>query len=110
MFEQSEHLVESSPPEDRAAYATYRGLTLLGLGDLRHAERWLAYAYEVEEASPGSLKPEMLAALDDGWASLQERVRRGTPPPSSPPTALAASQPPPPLPSPTRDPSPAAGE
>jgi len=105
VFEHTEHLIEGAPPRDRAEYATYRGLTLLGLGDLRNAERWLAYAYQVEEASPGALRPEVRTVLDDGWQSLGDRLRAGPPPPMSPPTALAASQPPPSLPPPAPDPA-----
>jgi len=109
VFEHTEYLVETAPPKDRAEYATYRGLTLLGLGDLRNAERWLAYAYQVEEASPGSLRPEVRSALDAGWESLGDRLRSGPPPPMSPPTALAASQPPPALPPPAPDPAASGG-
>jgi hypothetical protein len=102
--------VETASPRERAEYATYRGLTLLSLGDLRNAQRWLAFAYEVEEATPGALKPEQREELNFGWESLSDRLRAGPPPPMSPPTALAASQPPPPLPPPPPDPETRSGD
>lgn len=106
VFEQSERLASTAPPRERAEYATYRGLTLLGLGDLRNAERWLAFAYQIERASPGALRPEGRAALDAGWEKLEERSRVRPAAPTSPTTALAASQPPV-LPVPAPEPSPA---
>lgn len=97
VFEQTEYLLEDSDTRERAEYAAYRGLTLLGLGDLRQAHRWMAYAYQIEALHPGSLRPEERERLDQGWSDLGERMQRTPELPTSPGTALAASQPPPPL-------------
>ncbi len=96
VFEKTEYMLEDCDPRDRAGYAVYRGLTLLGLGDLRHAQRWMAYAYQVEKKHPGSLRNDEREMLDSGWGELGERLSRTPAPPSTPGTALAASQPPPP--------------
>ena len=97
VFEKTEYMLEGSDPRERAEYAAYRGLTLLGLGDLRYAQRWMAYAYQVEKLHPGSLRPAERDKLDAGWSELGNRLDRTPALPSTPGTALAASQPPPPL-------------
>src|SRR5690606_10875377 len=43
VFERNERRLSEWPPDKRAAYGLYRGMTLLELGDLRGAGRWLAY-------------------------------------------------------------------
>jgi hypothetical protein len=43
------------PPELRAEYALYRGLTWAALGDTVRADRWLARARALEESHPSSL-------------------------------------------------------
>jgi len=96
IFEKTEYMLEDSDSKQRAEYAAYRGLTMLGLGDLRHAQQWMAYAYQVEKIHPGSLRPEERDKLDSGWSELGNRLQRAPAPPSTPGTALAASQPPPP--------------
>ncbi len=97
VFEKTEYMLEDSDERDRAEYAAYRGLTLLGLGDLRQAQRWMAYAYQVEKSHPGSLRAVERDKLDSGWGELGERMQRQPELPSTPGTALAASQPPPSL-------------
>jgi len=104
VFEKTEYMLEDSDPRERAEYAAYRNLTLLGLGDLRHAHRWMAYAYQVEKAHPGSLRPEERDKLDAGWSELGDRMQQTPAPPSTPGTALAASQPPPTLAPPSEHP------
>lgn len=104
VFERTEQRLPESSPREQAEYGLYRGMTLLVLGDLRNAHRWLAYAYEVERAFPGSLRSDRRALLDRGWFELGQRLRAEPPPPEEPPgTAIAASQPPPPVPPPPRD-------
>ena len=94
VFEKTEYLLEDAAARERAEYAAYRGLTLLALGDLDHAHRWMAYAYQVEQTHPGALRDDPREALDVGWEDLGERMQQEPPPPSTPGTALAATQPP----------------
>ena len=104
VFERTEHRLTESPPRERAEYGLYRGMTLLVLGDLRNAHRWLAYAYEIERAFPGSLRADRRALLDRGWFELGQRLRAEPPPADEPPgTAIAASQPPASVPTPEPD-------
>ena len=72
-------------------------MTLLVLGDLNNAQRWLAYSYEVERAHPGSLRTDRRSLLDRGWFEVGQRLRAPAAPPllTRPGTAVAASQPPP---------------
>lgn len=109
VFERTEGRLTESSPKQRAEYGLYRGMTLLVLGDLKNAHRWLAYSYEVERAFPGVLRSDRRALLDRGWFELGHRLQAQpstTPQPTG--TALAASgaptQPPPtPLPEPDSD-------
>jgi hypothetical protein len=95
VFERTEYRLAESTPRERAEYGVYRGMTLLVLGDLRNAQGWLAYAYEVERRDPGSLRADRRALLDRGWFELGQRLRAKPPPNATPSTAIAASQPPP---------------
>jgi tetratricopeptide (TPR) repeat protein len=108
VFERTEYRLGESTPRERAEYGLYRGMTLLVLGDVRNAESWLQYAYEVERRSPGALRAERRALLDRGWFELGQR-RRASPPPATttPSTAIAASQPPPAVAAPPPDGAPA---
>ncbi|MEZ4220881.1 MAG: hypothetical protein R3B13_08125 [Polyangiaceae bacterium] len=90
VFERTEYRLTEFSSKERAEYGLYRGMTLLVLGDLNRAHRWLAYAYEVERANPGTLRSDRRALLDRGWFELGQRSRAsGSPAP--PGTALAAS-------------------
>lgn len=84
VFERSEPRVASAPLEQRAAYAAYRGATFIALGDLRHAEQWLAMASQIEHEHPGTLGASDRAFLDGAWRVLASRL------PSSPPPATTA--------------------
>jgi hypothetical protein len=95
VFEHTERRLEDSTPRECAEYGLYRGLTLLVLGDLPNAHRWLTYAYSVEREFPGSLRGNRRPMLDRGWAELGARMSALPPAPPQPATALAASQPPP---------------
>jgi tetratricopeptide (TPR) repeat protein len=108
VFERTEHRLRDSSPRECAEYGLYRGLTLLVLGDLRNAHRWLTYAYQVERVCPGSLRGNGRALLDRAWYELGKLMR---PPaqPAQPDTALAASRPPPAMPAPQPAPRPPAG-
>jgi hypothetical protein len=107
VFEHTESQLGEASPRERAEYGTYRGLTLLMLGDLRNAHRWLAYAFQLEQLYPGSLRARQRALLDRGWYELGVRIGSPPPGPAAPPTAVAASQPPQTLPPPVppRDPA-----
>ncbi len=73
VFEQGESSMTEADHKECAQYGTYRGLTLLVLGDLAQAERWLAYAYAVEQRDPGVLNPRLRLQLDRGWSELLQR-------------------------------------
>jgi hypothetical protein len=55
---------------ERARYALYRGLTHLGLGDAREAERWLSFARRLDREDPRRLDPAERAELASAWRSL----------------------------------------
>ncbi len=95
VFERTEYRLQGASPRERADYGLYRGMTLLVLGDLHNAQRWLGYAYEVEQAHPGCLRSDKRALLERGWYQVGQRLRAAPPPPMPPGTAIAASQPPP---------------
>ena len=78
VFEHTESQLGEASPRERAEYGTYRGLTLLVLGDLRNAHRWLAYAYQLEQLYPGSLRARQRALLDRGWYELGVRIGSAT--------------------------------
>lgn len=103
VLEQAEHRIDPADPRENAEYAAYRGLTMLLLGDLRNANRWMAYAYQIEQSNPGALSRDVRSQLERGWADLNEKLSEGPPRKSRPVTALAATQPPE-LPPPPPDP------
>lgn len=74
-------------PARRAQYGMYRGLSLLELGEIAGAERWLRYSEEVEDQAPGSLTPLQQAKLRRGLAQLDELTDapRSAPPSQVPP-------------------------
>lgn len=77
-----EREVGQEPPNRRAEYATYRGLSSLVLGNYPDAHRWMTYAYEVLRYHPSALRPEYRLELDRGWWELTSRM--ASPPPFSP--------------------------
>jgi hypothetical protein len=56
--------------KERARYALYRGLTHLGLGDARQADRWLTFAKRLERDHPGTFDPAERGELYAAWRSL----------------------------------------
>jgi tetratricopeptide (TPR) repeat protein len=95
VFERTEHrLLSDSTPSECARYGLYRGLTLLTLGDARNAHRWLAYAYNVERARPGSLDEDERSLLDDGWTKLSQTLRSAEAPSSTDSSVAARGAPP----------------
>ena len=96
VFESTEYRLRESSTRERAEYGLYRGMTMLVLGDLRNAHRWLTYAFDIERYDPGSLSNDRRALLDRGWYELGQRIRDQRPTVTQPQgAALAATQPPP---------------
>ncbi len=79
VLEQNERRVAEETPSQQAEYATYRGLSMLILGNYPEASRWMTFAYSLERARPGTLKPERKVELDRGWNELSMRHRTGFP-------------------------------
>lgn len=78
VFERTENRLGDATDRERAEYGLYRGMTLLVLGDLKNARRWLSYAYEIERRNPGTLRADRRALLDRGWFELGQRSRSGS--------------------------------
>jgi hypothetical protein len=94
VFERTEYRLRESSTRERAEYGLYRGMTMLVLGDLRNAHRWLTYAYDMERYDPGTLSNDRRALLDRGWYELGQRIRDQRPAVTQPQAAaLAATQP-----------------
>ncbi|MRG95198.1 hypothetical protein [Polyangium spumosum] len=51
-------------PRKQVSYGLYLGLSLLMLGDRDGAERWLAFAEEIEARQPGTLRPDEKRELE----------------------------------------------
>jgi hypothetical protein len=73
VFERTQNRLVAMDAVDRARYGLYRGLTLMALGDLRGAERWVDYAEAQERAQPGLLSQDERAALTHNRSDLAER-------------------------------------
>ena len=101
VFERTEYRLTDSEPREQAEYGLYRGMTLLVLGDLRNAHRWLAYAYEVERKNPGSLRPDRRGLLDRGWFELGQRLEKESDDKTEAPTQAAVAHAPPDPPPPS---------
>jgi len=89
VFERSEPRLARAPLEERAAYAAYRGATLVALGDLLHAQHWLTIASDIERARPGTMRTEERTFLDGAWQALSHRLSQTPPAPLT--TAIASS-------------------
>ncbi len=105
LFERSEARLSSWPPRDRAAYGLYRGMTLLELGDLQGAARWLAYARWIADENPGALDRGEAQLLVQSQQSLDRQlghrahespalIATSTPPGSPPDASQGAKNPP----------------
>lgn len=101
VFERTEERLPESTPREKAEYGLYRGMTLLVLGDLQNARRWLGYAYEVERAQPGTLRHDRRVLLDRGWYELDRRYQKEAPTDGEPPDRTIATTAPAPDPTPT---------
>jgi hypothetical protein len=89
VFERNETKLGEWPPEKRAAYGLYRSMTLLELGDVAGAARWLHYCEWVQGQSPGSLDGEQLRLVAQMHAKL-DATRIDNAPPASSAGAVAA--------------------
>jgi hypothetical protein len=58
------------PAHEQAEYGIYRGLALLHVGDRAAAQRWLTFAYSIEQACPGTLDVSQRTALGQGCKAL----------------------------------------
>ncbi len=77
------HVLEKSEPRladasalERATYGLYRGATLLRLGDLDGARRWLEYSQHWATVNPGSLKPDEQELLSETLIALRADLDR----------------------------------
>lgn len=104
VFERTEDRLPVATPREKAEYGLYRGMTLLVLGDLDNARRWLGYAYEIERAQPGTLRHDRRLLLDRGWSQLDSRDQREAPGNERPEQTVATTAPgPTPEPTPVRE-------
>ena len=71
VFEHNEVSVATLDGRERARYGLYRGMTLLKLGDIDGAAKWLYYA---QAQTPGSLTQPDQRALQLTWEQL-DKVR-----------------------------------
>jgi hypothetical protein len=83
VFERNETKLGEWPPEKRAAYGLYRSMTLLELGDVAGAARWLHYCEWVQGRTPGALDGEQLQLVAQMHAKLDATEHRDAPPASS---------------------------
>jgi hypothetical protein len=77
VLEQTEYrLAQSEDADEHAEYGLYRGATLLRLGDLNGAQRWLEYAQQWERRHPGALREDERDLLDERFIALQGDLER----------------------------------
>ncbi len=80
-FERTQDRLTTMDAVDRARYGLYRGLTLMALGDLRGAERWLDYAEAQQRSHPGLLAYNERAMLTQGRRDLSQKLQASWPKP-----------------------------
>ncbi|HEY5961624.1 MAG TPA: hypothetical protein VIV60_33925 [Polyangiaceae bacterium] len=73
VFEHGEDQLARATAKDRVRYGLYRGATLLKLGDLDGASRWLYFAQQAETHHPGSLEGSDLQTLRLAFKDLDRR-------------------------------------
>ena len=72
VYEHSESRLDDFTQIERARYGLYRGMTLLRLGDLNGAEKWLTYAQTTETTARDGLLPRELSALKQARTLLEQ--------------------------------------
>ena len=85
VFERTEARLDTSTARTRCEYGLYRGLTFLKLGDDARAREWLAYSYQLERKTPGTLDDGERKPLDSAWTAAES----GNKGPPSDSTAVA---------------------
>lgn len=93
VFERTEGRLTESSTEDRARYGLYRGATLLALGDVARAERWLNYTHEILRTDRSALSDDEQLMLARALQALIERTPTSPPPASGPAVATTRSLP-----------------
>jgi hypothetical protein len=73
VFEHGEGNLDHLGSRDCVRYGLYRGATLLKLGDLDGAARWLYFAQQAEDHSPGSLESSERQLLRLAFKDLDRR-------------------------------------
>lgn len=76
VLEQTETRLLEADPVERAEYGLYRGATLLRLGDLDGALRWLEYARLWESRHPGALDSQQRELLEEQSIALRSDLER----------------------------------
>ncbi len=89
VFERNEAKLGEWPAEKRAAYGLYRSMTLLELGDVAGAARWLHYCEWVQGRTPGALDSDQIQLVAQVHAKL-DATRLETAPPATSAGAVAA--------------------
>ncbi len=79
VFERTEPRLDESSASERARYGLYRGATLLALGDVRRAGRWLGYSEELVRAKPSLLSNDEVVMLRRALQVLADRERPADP-------------------------------
>lgn len=76
VLEKTEPRLTGASPVEQAAYGLYRGATLLRLGDLEGAGRWLAYCQAVVQGHPQALRSEERQLLEETLIALRADLDR----------------------------------
>jgi tetratricopeptide (TPR) repeat protein len=71
VFEHAEPELVTYDDAQRARYGLYRGATLLELGDMGEAERWLMFGHQLAAEHPGALSDSERAALREALSSAR---------------------------------------
>lgn len=91
VFEHSEAQLAEREGAEHAHYGLYRGMTLLRLGDLDGAAKWLHFARTAEARTPHSLGLRESTALKQAWELLDRARAQQTQSPDPLQGALARS-------------------
>lgn len=73
VFEHTEPSLEALEADERARYGLYRGATLLGLGDLGGARRWLGYSTRLVGDNPRALRASERRFLQEALGVVERR-------------------------------------
>lgn len=76
VLENSEQRLPGASHLEQATYGLYRGATLLRLGDLAGAMRWLEYSQRLQATYPGVLRADELELLQETMIALRADLNR----------------------------------